>query len=94
MLFGGGKKIRTDVSKHLKAVLQKGGEIYFVFLVTKSGPTNGSEWQADVGARGHLRLRKPLFLGRWWAAHQQKSSSRGGHIQRGMVLGSPALAGG
>lgn len=46
-----GEKIRTDVSKHLKAVLQKGGEIYFVFIVTKSGPTNASEWQADMGAR-------------------------------------------
>ena len=46
-----GKKIRTDVSKHLNAFLQKGGEIYFVFIVTKSGPTNGSEWQADMGAR-------------------------------------------
>lgn len=49
------------ISKYLKAVLQKRGEIYFVLLVAKSGPNDGSEWQADLGAGGtYLGLRKPL----------------------------------
>ena len=32
-----------------------------MLLVAKSGPNDGSEWPADLGARGaYLRLGKPL----------------------------------